>query len=74
VGAYLGNYARLEGLHLEPGEVDGRPAILVCEGPGNRPVHFLFVRFSGDRIRFIRDYRYAPYVFGEAQWRRDATY
>jgi len=32
------------------------------------PVYFLFVRFRGERIRFIRDYRYARYVFDEAQW------
>lgn len=68
VGAYFGNYARLDGMHLELGEVDGRPAILVRERPDLRPVYFLFVRFRGDQIRFIRDYRYARYVFDEAQW------
>jgi RNA polymerase sigma-70 factor (ECF subfamily) len=68
VGAYFGNYARLEGMHVEPGEVDGLPAILVRERPDGQPVYFLLVRFRSDRIRFIRDYRYARYVFDEAQW------
>ena len=68
VGGYFNNYARLEGMRLEPGEVDGRPAILAREQPDGRPVYCLFVRFRGERIRFIRDYRYARYVFDEAQW------
>ncbi|HEY1912003.1 MAG TPA: hypothetical protein VGG73_13845, partial [Vicinamibacterales bacterium] len=68
VGAYFGNYARLEGMSLELGEVDDRPALLVRERPDGPPIYFLFVRFRDDRIRFIRDYRYARYVFDEAQW------
>jgi RNA polymerase sigma-70 factor (ECF subfamily) len=70
VGSYFNNYARLEGMRLESGVVDGRPAILVCEQAEARPVYFLLVRFRGERIRFIRDYRYARYVFDEARWTR----
>jgi RNA polymerase sigma-70 factor (ECF subfamily) len=68
VGAYFGNYAKIEGMRVEVGEVDGRPALLVHDRPGAAPIYFLFVRFRDDRIRFIRDYRYARYVFDEAQW------
>jgi RNA polymerase sigma-70 factor (ECF subfamily) len=68
VGAYFGNYARLEGLRLEIGDVDGSPALLMRERSDDPPVYFLFVSFRRDRIRFIRDYRYARYVFEEAQW------
>ncbi len=68
VGGYFGNYARLPFARLQLGEVDGRPALLVSEQPDGRPVYFLFVRFRSDRIRVIRDYRYARYVFDEAQW------
>jgi RNA polymerase sigma-70 factor (ECF subfamily) len=68
VGAYFGNYARLEGMHLELGEVDGRAAILARESPAGRPAYFLLVHFASERIRSIRDYRYARYVFDEAQW------
>jgi hypothetical protein len=68
VGAYFSNYARLEGVCLELGEVDSRPALLAREQPDGPPLYFLFVRFRGERIRFIRDYRYARYVFDEAQW------
>src|SRR4029079_11079087 len=45
VGRYFNNYARLEGVRLEPGVVDGRPAILAREQPGGPPVYCLFVRF-----------------------------
>jgi hypothetical protein len=48
------------------GTVDGRPALLVREQPDGAPVYFLFVRFHGDLIRFIRDYRYARHVFMES--------
>jgi RNA polymerase sigma-70 factor (ECF subfamily) len=68
VGGYFGNYARVEGMRLALGVVDGRVALLASEEPGGRPVYCLFVRFRGERIRFIRDYRYARYVFQEAQW------
>ena len=59
VGGYFNNYARLDGMRLEVGVVDGRPAILARELPDGRPVYCLFVRFRGERIRFIRDCRYA---------------
>jgi RNA polymerase sigma-70 factor (ECF subfamily) len=68
VGGYFTNYARVAGMRLEPGVVDGRPAILAREQPEGRPVYCLFVRFRGERIQFIRDYRYARYVFDESQW------
>jgi RNA polymerase sigma-70 factor (ECF subfamily) len=68
VGGYFTNYERIAGMRLEIGAVDGRPAILAREQSDARPVYCLFVRFRGERIQFIRDYRYARYVFDEAQW------
>jgi RNA polymerase sigma-70 factor (ECF subfamily) len=68
VGGYFTNYSRLEHMSVQLGEVDGRPAILVLEQPAGRPVYFLFVSFRSERIRFIRDYRYARHVFDEAEW------
>jgi hypothetical protein len=56
-------------MRLAAGVVDGRPALLAREQPDARPVYCLFLRFRGERIQFIRDYRYARYVFDEAQWR-----
>lgn len=68
VGNYFTNYARLADVRLEAGVVDGRPALIAREQPGGRPVYCLFVRFRSNEIHAIRDYRYARYVFNEAQW------
>lgn len=68
VSRYFTNYERIGAVRLEIGFVDGRPALLAREPPDERLVYCLFVRFRGDRIQFIRDYRYARYVFDEAQW------
>ena len=68
VGGYFANYAKLAGIRLEHGVVDGRAAILAREQPEAPPAYCLFVRFRDERIQFIRDYRYARYVFDEATW------
>ena len=39
VGGYFNNYARLEDMRLERGEVDGRQAILALEQSDGRPVY-----------------------------------
>lgn len=70
VGGYFTNYSRHPGMRLELGVVDGRPALLAREQPDTQAVYCLFVRFRGEQIQFIRDYRYARYVFAEAQWSR----
>jgi hypothetical protein len=57
-------------MRLDLGVVDGRPALLAREEPDERPVYCLFVRFRGEQVQFIRDYRYARHVFDEAQWSR----
>jgi RNA polymerase sigma-70 factor (ECF subfamily) len=69
VGGYFTNYERLAALRLDVGVVDGRPAILAREHPGQGPAYCLLVQFRADRIQCIRDYRYARYVFEQAQWR-----
>lgn len=69
VGQYFTNYARLPGTRVDVGIVDGRVGLLVREQPDAAPVYFLFVQFRGERIQFIKDYRYARYVFDESQWR-----
>lgn len=68
VGGYFSNYARFDQMRVQLGQVDGRPALLVLEHAGGRPLYFLFVTFRNEQIRFIRDYRYARHVFDEAEW------
>ena len=69
VGRYFDNYAKLPGLRLVVGLVDGRLAILARESPDTPPAYCLFVGFREGRVSHIRDYRYAPYVLAEAGWR-----
>ena len=37
-------------------------------GVAGRPVYFVLLDWSGDRILQIRDFRYARYVIGEAEF------
>ena len=64
VRGYLSRYAA-EDVRLALGAVEGRPALLAYTG-GERPAYFIFLVWSGDRVRFIRDYRYAAHVTAEA--------
>ena len=72
VGQYFENYLRLVDIHFAVGVVDGALAILAHERRDAPPCYCLFVRFRGERIQHIRDYRYARQVFAEAQWRLEA--
>lgn len=69
VGGYFSNYERLAAVRMGLGIVDGRVALLVRDRPDESPSYFTFVRFRGERIGAIRDYRYAREVFAEAEWR-----
>jgi RNA polymerase sigma-70 factor (ECF subfamily) len=68
VGAYFTNYERAAAVRLEFGVIDGTLGLLARERTDGAPVYCLFVRFRGERIQFVRDYRYARYVFDEARW------
>ena len=64
VYGYFGRYAaEPAGAHLAVGRVVGKPALLFYPArTTEKPAYFIFVEWSGDRIAFIRDYRYVPYV------------
>jgi RNA polymerase sigma-70 factor, ECF subfamily len=64
VGTYLHNYARTHDWHFAPGLVEGRAAVLVRDpgDPAARPSYFVLLRWSGERLLAIRDFRYARYV------------
>jgi len=65
VRGYIARYEAEPDVHLATGAVEGRPAILVFAGAGARPAYFVFLEWSGDRVSFIRDYRYAAHVAAE---------
>jgi len=67
VGEYFGNYARLD-VRLVTGSVEGRPALLVFESGSERPAYFIELAWDGDRVGFIRDYRYSEYIVDELEY------
>ena len=71
VSRYFGNYSQIADWHLVPGLVEGRPAILVFDPsqPGAAPKYFMLLRWSGDKVAEIRDFRHAPNVIDGAEYR-----
>jgi RNA polymerase sigma-70 factor (ECF subfamily) len=52
---------------LAPAWLEGREVIAVFRAPDEaRPGYFIELRFEGDKIRSIRDFRYVPYVMRDA--------
>jgi len=72
VARYFGNYAGQSDLRLAVGRVDGRPAILVFDPhrPGQAPGYFIVIDWAGEKIGYIRDFRYARYAIAEARVER----
>src|ERR1700704_2512371 len=64
VSRYFGNYAKVQDWQLVPGMVEGRPAILVFDprAPSSKPKYFMLLRWDGDKVAAIRDFRHASYV------------
>jgi RNA polymerase sigma-70 factor (ECF subfamily) len=59
--------ARLEDLRAEAGWVDGVPAIAMFRpASSSRPAYFMRLNWHDDHIAEVRDFRYVPYIAGEA--------
>jgi RNA polymerase sigma-70 factor (ECF subfamily) len=59
--------ARVEDLRAEAGCVDGVPAIAMFRpASSSRPAYFIRFNWDDDRIAQVRDFRYVPYIAGEA--------
>ena len=67
VGAFFGNYAKVDGLRLAPAWLEGREVIAVFDGPAATPSYFMWLEWRDGRISFIRDYRYVRYVAEAAE-------
>ncbi|HEV7601100.1 MAG TPA: RNA polymerase sigma factor [Bradyrhizobium sp.] len=70
VSKYFGNYSKVHDWLLKPGLVEGRPVILVFD-PGaasSEPKYFMLLRWDGDKVATIRDFRHAPYVTEGAEF------
>jgi RNA polymerase sigma-70 factor (ECF subfamily) len=70
VSGYFGNYSKAGDWHLVPGQVEGRPAILVFDPgqPGSGPKYFMLLQWSADKVATIRDFRHAPYIIEGAEY------
>ena len=68
VRSYFGNYASVHDWRFVPGQIDGRPAILVYEPgePQAKPAYFILLEWDGDKLIAIRDFRYARYAIEDA--------
>jgi RNA polymerase sigma factor (sigma-70 family) len=68
VGDYLTNYERIHDWALVPAWLEGREVIAVFRAPGDaRPAYFIELTVENGKVRFIRDYRYVPYVLQDAE-------
>jgi RNA polymerase sigma-70 factor (ECF subfamily) len=67
VGMYFGRYAQETGLTFKVGRCEGRDAIGVfreVEG-AEALAYVILVEFEGDKVAFIRDFRYVDYLARE---------
>ena len=69
VHTYFGNYASVDDWRFVPGQIDGRPAILVFDPrkPETRPTYFILVEWDGGKLVAIRDFRHARYAVEDAE-------
>jgi RNA polymerase sigma-70 factor, ECF subfamily len=67
VASYVTNYSQVSGWHLTPGWVDGCEVIIVFRNPEDaRPAYFIELRFFGEHVTQIKDFRYVPYILADA--------
>jgi RNA polymerase sigma factor (sigma-70 family) len=68
VNDYFTNYARMPGWSLAAAWLEGREVIAVFRAAGDgRPGYFIDLTVREDKIRFIRDFYYVPYILEEAE-------
>jgi RNA polymerase sigma-70 factor (ECF subfamily) len=68
VGEFFGMYGRSNPVRVAPAWLDGREVIAVFEDPhAVKPNYLMWLKWTDDRISFIRDYRYVRYVIDDAE-------
>jgi RNA polymerase sigma-70 factor, ECF subfamily len=68
VGMFFTIYAKVDGVWLAPAWLEGREVIAVFENRADpKPSYIMWLEWHGDRISFIRDYRYVRYVAADAE-------
>ena len=69
VSKYFTNYSKVHDWQLVLGLVDRRPAMLVRDpaDPSRRPLYFVLLEWTGQRVANIRDFRHARYTVEDAE-------
>jgi RNA polymerase sigma-70 factor (ECF subfamily) len=71
VGMFFGiyaEYAKTEDVWLAPAWLEGREVIAVFESRSDpHPSYVMWLEWQGEKISFIRDYRYVRYVVTDAE-------
>jgi hypothetical protein len=68
VGSFFTIYAKVDGVWLVPAWLEDREVIAVFEDrTDSKPSYMMWLEWRNDRISFIRDYRYVPYVIADAE-------
>ncbi|HEX7851874.1 MAG TPA: sigma-70 family RNA polymerase sigma factor [Sphingomonas sp.] len=68
VGMFFSIYAKIDGVRLIPGWLEGREVMAVFENPTDvKPSYIMWLEWRDGKISFIRDYRYARYVVTDAE-------
>jgi len=70
VGEYFHRYGGTDSWHPHLGWIEGQPAILVYATPDKTgdPVYFILIRWNGNQVYEIKDFRYSRYVMNDAEW------
>jgi RNA polymerase sigma-70 factor, ECF subfamily len=73
VSSYFSNYSKYSDWYLRQGFVDDREVITVFRHPNDpRPGYFIELKFAGEHVIRIRDFRYVPYILTDVSrlaWR-----
>jgi RNA polymerase sigma-70 factor (ECF subfamily) len=64
VGQYFGNYEKAD-VTLTLGMAEGRPVLGVFPPGAKSPAYVIELEVGAEGVRFIRDYRYVPYLAAE---------
>jgi RNA polymerase sigma-70 factor (ECF subfamily) len=67
VGMYFGRYEK-EDVTLRVARLEGRLALAAFVGRTEKPSYFILLTWTDDRVSFIRDFRYVPYIAAEAEF------
>jgi RNA polymerase sigma-70 factor (ECF subfamily) len=68
VGMFFSIYAKIDGLWLTAGWLEGREVIAVFENRLDpKPSYIMWLEWRDDQISLIRDYRYVRYVIADVE-------